>query len=57
MDSVNNCVAQSNNSVNFQSLKKINLKGYKNCPDKAKKILDEFVKMQEDSVETLKTYL
>lgn len=44
MDSVNNCVAQSNNSVNFQSLKKINLKGYKNCPDKAKKILDEFVK-------------
>ncbi len=44
MDSVNNCAAQSNNSVNFQSLKKINLKGYKNCPDKARKILDEFVK-------------
>ena len=44
MDSVNSCAAQSNNSVNFQSLKKINLKGYKNCPDKARKILDEFVK-------------
>ena len=44
MDSVNNCAAQSNNNVNFQSLKKINLKGYKNCPDKARKILDEFVK-------------